>query len=89
MLKWNKKQQKLFSDTYDKCVINFANDICDWGRLQMEVMSKTDLKTFYCEQDFIDFAKESFLHAVKRYHEEHYDKESALQATRSIIRYGG
>jgi hypothetical protein len=88
MGKWNKRQQKLFKDTYDRCVINFANDVCDWGRLQVDVMHQTDLKTFDTDQDFIDFAKESFLHSVKIYHEEHYEKEAAIQATRSIIKYG-
>lgn len=83
-----KAQKALFEKTYLNCIKHLENAVEDYGASLIITMQKTVLKTFEDDQDFIDFAKQGFLRSVKRYYDEHYATEAAVQGARSQIKYG-
>lgn len=75
-------QKKEFQTAYQECVETLIKDVLDYRRTMLRVLSEHD---FQCEFNFSDFARESFLHNIKAFHDHYYSLESATQSFKEII----
>lgn len=80
--KFTKLERREFIATWTRSLIHLYEDLEEWKDAQLQVLEETELTKGF---DINSFAKESFLHTLKKFHDHHYDIEAALQETKYLI----
>ena len=74
-------EEKVFREEYNRLLKEITWSLVEYRDEMIEVMSKTDLKTFNQEQDFVDMAKASIFHKIDCM----YKQEALIEETDKLI----
>lgn len=86
-MKLTKEAEKIYSETFDRCCMNFIQNVLDWGKTEIKVMKEYgEMECFENLDDFKDFAITSFLHSVEKYHETYDGMHKSLNEAKDTLR---
>lgn len=86
-MKLTKQGEQIFIDTFNRCAVNFNDELLQFRQKIIEVMREHgDVSFIHSDEDIKEWAVTAFLAEVKLRHDHHNGQIQALDEAKQILK---